>query len=281
MQLNVTTERGVLWLTAAIAASAAAVAIALAHVTIDIVMPPELAQARELLLQTAYLVTFLTCMMVAVPFGFAVSKSLLKAHLLQRDIIAMAQTDHLTGLPNRAAVLGSIERAVAAGVVTGRKGTVLFVDLDHFKKINDTFGHAGGDLALRHAAEIMRATLGPDAILGRFGGEEFVCFIENADNAPAIAARIITSLRRSSAAFGDKTIPVKASIGLADTDGSDDTQHLLSRADEALYIAKSSGRDCIVSYDEVALLRLVADSINKPLRRRATDHAEPLAEKAA
>ncbi|MGL4439973.1 MAG: GGDEF domain-containing protein [Bosea sp. (in: a-proteobacteria)] len=272
-----TTEKGVVRLTTTLVTAATCSATILAHLILDTLLPIQLLHLRELMLQTAYVVTITTCLLVALPISLLVSKSLLKAHQLQQDVIAMAWTDHLTGLPNRAAVLVEIERAVADGVANGRVGSVLFVDLDHFKKINDTFGHAGGDAALRHAARIMRRTLGPGVVLGRFGGEEFICFIEDAACAPAIAGDLIMALRESSAAYGDQTIPVKASIGLANTDGTLDTGYLLSRADEALYIAKSSGRDCIVSYDEVALLRLAAQSIEANGRCRSSDRVQALA----
>lgn len=281
MRLVVTTERGVYKLTALIVAAAVAVSILTAHVLIKLAIPTEFHDFRQFMHVTAYTVTFVTCLMVATPFSLMVAKSLLSAHQMQQRIISMALTDHLTGLPNRAAVLEKIEQAVAASVASGRAGSVLFVDLDHFKKVNDTFGHAGGDAALRHTGDIMRKTLGEGSIMGRFGGEEFVCFIDDADKAPAIAAKIIMALREGRVTYGDQSIAVKASIGLANTDGSHDTKHLLARADEALYIAKSSGRDCIVSYDEVALLRLVAASIEKPLRRRATDNIEHLSQQAA
>lgn len=281
MRLNVTTERDMYGLTAATVVVGCVVALVTMHIYISWVLPVELHEWRQFLITAVHAGTLLTCLVVGVPMAYMFSSSLLHAHRLQQHITMIALTDHLTGLPNRAAVLDKIEAAVEAGVTTGKTGTVLFVDLDHFKKINDTYGHAGGDIALRHAAEIMRTTLGPNVILGRFGGEEFVCFIENAALAPAIAAKIIMAMRESRVSFGDQMIAVKASIGLANTDGSNDTKHLLSRADEALYIAKSSGRDCIVSHDEVALLRLVASSFDKPLRRRSTDNANHEAQHAA
>lgn len=277
MRLVVTTEGGVYKLTAAIVACAIIVCLFIAHIFLRLAIPADFPESREFLTKMGYFLSLLGSILVGTPFALMVSKSLLKAHQLQQDIIAMAQTDHLTGLPNRVAVLKNIEQAVADGVVAGSEGTVLFVDLDHFKRINDTYGHAGGDAALRHAADIMRRTIGPDAILGRFGGEEFVCFIEDAERAPAIAAAIIVALRESSAAYGGLQIPVKASIGLANTDGMLKTTHLLSRADEALYIAKYSGRDCIVSYDEVMLHRLGAKLTGTSLQRRSSDRAEPLA----
>lgn len=281
MRLSVTTKKGVYQLTAKIVASAVVACLVITHVFVHVAIPADFPESRELLITLGYILSLIGSIGVGTPFSLMVSKSLLQAHQLQLHIVSMSLTDHLTGLPNRAAVLGKIEVAIAVGLKHGKTGTALFVDLDHFKKINDTYGHAGGDAALRHAADIMRTTLGPNAVMGRFGGEEFVCFIEDSADAPAIAAQIIMALRESTVRYGDQTIAVKASIGLANTDGSGNVEHLLSQADEALYIAKSSGRDCIVSYDEVALLRMVAASIDKPLRRRATDNIEHLAQRAA
>ena len=270
------------FLTGCIVAAAALTSVVTAYIIIELAMPRDFPESKAFLMMMAYIITVTTCLVVALPFVYVAAASLLQSYRLQTRISQMALTDQLTGLPNRVAVLEQIEALVAALAASGREGTLLFVDLDHFKKINDVHGHAAGDAALRHAAHVMRRTLGPDAVLGRFGGEEFVCFVENAGHAGSVAGTIITALRSRPFVVNHTEIFVKASIGAANTALDLHAAPVLARADEALYIAKSSGRDCIVSYDQVAMLRAAATGLEAP-RRRASDrqHGMVAAEPAA
>jgi diguanylate cyclase (GGDEF)-like protein len=166
----------------------------------------------------------------------------------------LALTDTLTNLPNRAATMAAISRQIETCLVEQRTGALLYIDLDHFKAINDNFGHAGGDAALRHAAELMREVVDPDMIVGRLGGEEFVIFAPDANRAGSVAMAILIGLRSTAARHGAHAIPVTASIGMAMMGDSVTPEALLANADRALYLAKSAGRDRLVHHEELQAL---------------------------
>ncbi len=254
MKLQVTTEQDVYLLALAIVVTATVIATSLAWSAIHLFIPADFPETRDFLDSFAYIITVITAICVGGPFGIFVGRGLLRAHRLTEAMHKMATTDHLTGLPNRTSVITQITEAVNLSRQFSRPGAVLFVDLDHFKKINDTYGHAGGDAALKHAARLMRNALGPDMVLGRFGGEEFVCFIPDGERAEEIAAAIVMDLRSSSTTFNGQDITVTASIGLVSTASASSTRDLLSKADEALYFAKAAGRDRIVNHADIASL---------------------------
>jgi diguanylate cyclase (GGDEF)-like protein len=176
----------------------------------------------------------------------------------------LALTDTLTNLPNRAATMAAISRQIETCLAEDRAGALLYIDLDHFKAINDNFGHAGGDAALRHAAELMREVVDPDMIVGRLGGEEFVIFAPDASRAGSVAMAILIGLRATTARHGEHAITVTASIGMAMMGDSVTPEALLANADRALYLAKSAGRDRLVHHDELRALEW-------PLSRIAND----------
>ena len=249
-----TSERDVYLLASAVVITATVVATSMAWTMIHFFVPAAFPETRDFLDRVAYIVTIATTISLGGPFGIFVGRGLLRAHRLTEAMHMMATTDPLTGLANRTSVIQQISEAVNQSRQADRPGAVLFVDLDHFKRINDTHGHAGGDAALKHAANLMRDALGPDMVLGRFGGEEFVCFIPDGERAEEIAAAVVMDLRTSSATFNGQDITVTASIGLVSTACASDTKDLLSKADEALYLAKAAGRDRIVNYADIASL---------------------------
>jgi diguanylate cyclase (GGDEF)-like protein len=169
---------------------------------------------------------------------------------LEVDLRRLATTDGLTGALNRSEFLVSAQRAMEAKQGTGQKIVVLMVDADHFKAINDRFGHAGGDCALRHLVTSLRAGLRETDLVGRLGGEEFAVLLPDTQPRPAgmVAERLRARVADAPVAFGDRLIPMTISIGLAiqlETDRS--IEQVMARADEALYRAKGSGRNRVVA----------------------------------
>ncbi len=254
MKLQVTSEKGMYLLACAIVVAATVTATSLAWLAVHLFVPADFPETRAFLNNFAYMVTIITTVLVCGPIGVFVGRGLLRAHKSTEAMHRMATTDHLTGLPNRTSVIEQITEAVNRSRYASRPGAVLFVDLDHFKKINDTYGHAGGDAALKHAAVLMRNALSHDMILGRFGGEEFVCFLPDGERAEEVAAAVVMDFRMSSVEFNGQDITVTASIGLVSTAGASSTRELLSKADEALYFAKAAGRDRIVNHADIAML---------------------------
>jgi diguanylate cyclase len=187
-----------------------------------------------------------------------------------------ALQDTLTGLPNRAALIQHLEQSLAMCAHVGHGLAVLFIDLDNFKQVNDSLGHAVGDELLVLAGQRIRACLRPQDVVARLGSDEFVVVCPNVNDSmivPAIAARIGSQL---AAAFpiGDHEAVVSASIGLVTTtDGTATAEDLLGQADLAMYESKLSGKARATVFD--SSMQLTVDtkfSVRNALGRAITGH---------
>ncbi len=160
----------------------------------------------------------------------------------EAEVLQQAMTDGLTGLANRRALDGSMARALAIAARSGRSFSVVMVDLDYFKAINDRFGHRAGDAALAAFAQRLRAALRAQDLAFRYGGEEFFVLLPNTDGtgAKVLAERLHGQVALP--AHGD--MPAQsASLGVAVWREGDTADALLGRADQAMYRAKGLGRD--------------------------------------
>jgi diguanylate cyclase (GGDEF)-like protein len=158
----------------------------------------------------------------------------------------MALTDELTGLNNRRQVMARLEEEFQRAIRLGESICLISLDIDHFKKINDTYGHPFGDLVLKRVAERLQNSVRPYDIVGRVGGEEFliVAPASSADEAVSLAGRIITAIRQETITEGTVRATVAASAGVAVISHDDrDIDSLLKRVDQALYQAKTEGRN--------------------------------------
>jgi two-component system, cell cycle response regulator len=170
---------------------------------------------------------------------------------LERRILQLANTDSLTGVLNRRAFMEKIEIEVERAIREDRPLSLVMADLDHFKSVNDRFGHQAGDLVLREFAEQICALSRQYDFVGRYGGEEFAICFPGADevNVAFIAERMRKQVEelRILAADSSWCIQITASFGAAALGRScqENTSSLISRADEALYKAKRSGRNCV------------------------------------
>jgi diguanylate cyclase (GGDEF)-like protein/PAS domain S-box-containing protein len=176
-----------------------------------------------------------------------VSRDITEQKRLEADLREMAATDMLTGLPNRRHFLGQLEQEKARVSRAEEKcAAVLMIDIDHFKVVNDSFGHAAGDHVLRHLATLMKEDLRKIDTLGRLGGEEFAVILPGADRAAAeiFAERLRKQVAETPAVLDKWTIPVTISIGVTEIKpGDDSADDALTRADRALYRAKECGRN--------------------------------------
>ncbi|QYJ23805.1 GGDEF domain-containing protein [Achromobacter sp. LC458] len=165
-----------------------------------------------------------------------------------------ANTDFLTGLMSRKAWWLQAERYCAQALRTRRPLTLLLLDIDHFKRINDTHGHVAGDAVLRHFGLLATATLRTGDHVGRVGGEEFgVLFPDmRGDAVLDVAARLLDSVRRTPCAHGGSTISYTFSAGVAEWVPGENLQVFFERADRKLYAAKAAGRNRIVGPAEQA-----------------------------
>lgn len=158
----------------------------------------------------------------------------------REELQLLAYTDSLTGLPNRAAFTAVMDTLSEAGQLPP---TLLFLDLDRFKLVNDTLGHECGDRLLAHAAERLRGVLRPDDRLFRLGGDEFTVLVAADEQTALAVADRIRHVLRAPFVLDGREVRVGASIGLAQASTPAEVSDLLRWADTAMYAAKSAGRD--------------------------------------
>ncbi len=172
-------------------------------------------------------------------------RAALRAKRMQDTLSIHADVDALTGLHNRATFDRRLERDFAAARAGSTRLTLMMVDIDHFKQLNDQFGHPFGDDALRAVAQILRRGVRASDSACRYGGEEFAVLMPGCDRdeAALVAARIRSQLAELVVSRGGQTARVTASFGVADDRDLDSAMHLLDSADAALYRAKRSGRN--------------------------------------
>lgn len=166
-----------------------------------------------------------------------------------RRIRELVYRDALTGASNHATLMAELEHAIAFAVRHGEPLCFLMLDLDHFKRINDTYGHMVGDQVLQHVAGIFRRAIRSSDLLGRYGGEEFGIILRRCPpvNGRTIAEKLRDGLEANPLTLGpDMVISARVSIGIATAPGSGTTANEVAMAaDRALYRAKSAGRDRI------------------------------------
>jgi len=178
---------------------------------------------------------------------FTVSATMLTNVYLQRGLKRLAYRDTLTGLLNRRSLFESCEQIINNQKIL--KFSLLMIDLDKFKNINDTYGHAVGDKILIHFVSIASKELGVTDVFGRIGGEEFVIVIPNTnhDESQSIANRICTSIRNSFISHNNEKISYTVSIGIVSISNNSNVNlsEIIHNADKAMYQAKQKGRDRI------------------------------------
>ena len=168
---------------------------------------------------------------------------------LREDLAATrrdAELDPLTQLYNRRAFGQAYERIVRLALAAAQPLTLAVVDVDHFKRVNDTYGHAAGDEVLRQIARtLIRTFPRKHDFVARFGGEEFVVLLQDVDSPTAarLTQRLQDNIRGLCVLHEKAAIRVTVSVGYALLDGEEDVSQLFERADQALYVAKKSGRD--------------------------------------
>jgi diguanylate cyclase (GGDEF)-like protein len=165
----------------------------------------------------------------------------------------LADTDALTGLLNRRAFLPYAEDALSYYRRYDRPFSILMFDIDHFKRINDTFGHAAGDEVIRAVGNLISQEIRSTDKFARFGGEEFVLLLRETDVkiAADLADRLRQKIQSLRVTSGDRSIAFTVSVGCAVSDQTGrDVEDFIQRADQALYAAKAAGRNNVKSFQE-------------------------------
>jgi diguanylate cyclase (GGDEF)-like protein/PAS domain S-box-containing protein len=208
-----------------------------------------------------------------VPGGWTVVLRSEVTHLkqIERELRRLATVDELTELANRRQFFDRGRRMLERARRSGRPVALLLFDLDHFKQINDTFGHAAGDLVLRRVAAACREVLRSGDLVARLGGEEFAVLLDGADavEAELVAERLREAIAGLDIAVRGRRMPVTASLGVAlPAPGREDLEACLAAADRALYRAKRAGRNrvCVAGPEDFG--HAAADDQAEPSRSR-------------
>lgn len=191
---------------------------------------------------------FLTAVIVVIvsfPLAYFFIGQQVKLALMAVELDRTARTDGLTELMNRRTFFEE-----ATGVIAADKhgGALLFIDVDHFKSINDTYGHTAGDAVLRQLASVIRSSIREKDLAARLGGEEFAVLLVDADREDALRAaeRVRTNARNVWHAVAAVDRPITVSVGVCVRQPGEGLEDILLKADRNLYAAKSGGRDLVI-----------------------------------
>ncbi|WP_019451614.1 GGDEF domain-containing protein [Cupriavidus sp. BIS7] len=198
--------------------------------------------------------------------GLSVSFALMAHDRLRRIIERRARHDDLTDVLSRGAFWEELEIACRQAERQRKPFTVSFIDLDHFKAINDLYGHLAGDSVLRHFAGLLRKAAPGGAVIGRLGGEEFAIVMPdmNLETGRAVSLRLSAMVRATPCPSEPDSIAYTVSIGMAEHQAGENADAVMRRADRALYDAKQMGRNCVSSHD-------TAETIGMPRRPRVRE----------
>ncbi|MET0385568.1 MAG: diguanylate cyclase, partial [Polyangiales bacterium] len=194
---------------------------------------------------------FCAAVFVVVELLLRLAQKSVRLRTMNEELSRLARVDRLTGLSNRHHLEEQLARLNGAARRRRLELSIMVIDVDHFKAVNDTYGHGAGDEVLHTLARRMAGALRVEDMLGRWGGEEFLALLPNTDvvGALAVAERIRTAANIAPIVTSDGiSLRVTVSIGCATSEGPFD-ESLISRADKAVYSAKTLGRDRVVSSD--------------------------------
>ncbi len=211
-------------------------------------------QAMKSLTSTSLMIELLTTLFIAAPFGFFVMSIMAVQRQLKEKLRHLAETDQLTGLANRQAFLARACKALSKYP----SSTILMVDVDHFKAVNDTYGHFLGDISLRRVGNHLTENARAGDVVGRLGGEEFAVLLTNVDRvtAESVSARICMPINIDATGDFDENAPrlvLTMSVGGVMALPGQDLSELLRHADDALYNAKTAGRARAVFHERVEI----------------------------
>ena len=174
----------------------------------------------------------------------------------QATLERLATTDNLTGLMNRRAFLDATEREIRRAHRYGQPLALIMLDVDHFKRINDSFGHPAGDEVLRRVTAACRGMLRDEDLMGRLGGEEFAITLVQPPlpKAAAVAERLRKAVSELVIEHAGRQMTVTISLGIAEINESiNSLDHLISNADACLYTAKREGRNRVCAADDAPM----------------------------
>ncbi|MFT3891299.1 MAG: diguanylate cyclase [Anaerolineales bacterium] len=203
--------------------------------TISLMLDPPQATSNLSLTQSAtYLLSF------ALSFFWSMGFILMVSQRLRNDLMEVATIDVLTRIPNRRATQTFFEKELSRAQRTQGEFTVLLIDIDNFKKVNDRWGHAAGDDVLVQTASILQSMIRKQDLVGRWGGEEFLVIVPGPCDVKMLAERIRNEIANTHYSHAKGTFGITVSIGVACANSSDQIDQLLKNADRALYHSKKT-----------------------------------------
>ncbi len=196
------------------------------------------------------LVSALISLIVALPTTYFMGHIIYQLSLSRADLRRLAETDDLTGLTNRRSFFKRANSQLKAAQSAGSPIALLVIDADHFKQLNDTYGHATGDAALKFISEKLEYSFRRRDLACRLGGEEFAVLVPGLTRhqAESVATRFLETIASQPIVYDNKIIEMSVSCGVADTEVGYDMTTLFKAADDALYAAKAAGRNRTVLY---------------------------------
>ncbi len=201
----------------------------------------------------AYIVATIVPLIVAPAVSFILVQQYQEIHLLELEMRELATIDFLSGLLTRQAWLTQTEQYTSLAARNKSQFSILMIDLDDFKNINDSFGHAAGDKVITSFGKTLKNVARTSDIAARFGGEEFALFLPETtlEQAQQFSQRLHHEIRHTVIPSNDNKISFTASIGISiyTPDNPFDIDQLLSQADIALYLAKDQGKDCTAVFN--------------------------------
>ncbi len=220
------------------AAVCSLLSLASTHIAFFNVSSPILPFVKILTYIMPFLLVFMT--------SFLLIRGFARLHSKNEYLFEVAERDDLTRLVNRAGFLRRGKKLVLQAERDMSSLSVIMMDVDHFKSINDTSGHTAGDMALKHLADILRRTCRVGDVIARWGGEEFAILMPLADaqGAAILAERLREEVARSPLHWNHKTVQLTISAGVTEWRHQEDSfEDLIERADQGLYLAKNEGRN--------------------------------------
>lgn len=192
--------------------------------------------------------------LVFTAFGFFLGRAEDRLTTLNRELAIQSFTDALTGLPNRRAFMTQLATTMAHARRTSEPLALVIVDIDHFKHVNDRYGHLTGDEVLKFVARALQVNLRSGDFAARIGGEEFALVLPDArlDDAEQAAVRLLEEIRQGAFVYQNASMHVTVSAGVAELNDGDSVEAFLGRADRALYLAKASGRNRVATERSLA-----------------------------
>jgi diguanylate cyclase (GGDEF)-like protein len=204
----------------------------LARTIVIFLNPPQDASSLTPTQSATYLLSF------ALSFFWSMGFILMVSQRLRNDLMEMATIDVLTHVPNRRATQAFLEKELSRAQRNQGEFTVLLIDIDNFKQVNDRWGHAVGDAVLVKTADIFQAMIRKQDLVGRWGGEEFLIIVPGPCNAEALAERVRREIANSKFSHGATRFGITVSIGVACAGPPDQIDQILKKADTAVYQAK-------------------------------------------